>query len=97
MSANCELSRRAARLRGDDGAKNSGAIGNRDDITGEHGRRDCRIALLGRIDQAVEGGTVAAGRAVHPEAGFDRIVVPVHDMGHRIHGERQQQADERGS
>ena len=45
------------------------------------------------IDQAVEGGTVAAGRAMGAQC-FDRIVVPVDDVGDRIHGERQQQGDE---
>ncbi len=55
-----------------------------------------RVALLGGIDQPVEGGTVAARRTMGAER-FDRIVVLVDDVGDRIHRKRQQQADERSS
>jgi hypothetical protein len=97
METNCELSRRAARLRGNERAESNATTGNRCYITGEHRGRDGGIALFGGIDQAVEGGTVTAGRAVRAEGGFDRIVVPVHDVSHRIHREREQQAGEEDS
>lgn len=94
METNCELSRRGARLRGDDGAERNRKFGNRCYISGEGDRADGCEALLGSIDEPVEGGTVTASRAMRAEGGFDRIVVLMHDMGDRIHRERQQQADE---
>lgn len=96
MATDCELSRRAARLRGDGGAKGNRSIGNRRYISNDGDGGDRRIALFRGIDQPVEGGTVAARRTMGAEC-FDRIVVLVDDVGDRIHRKRQQQADERSS
>lgn len=96
MTTDCELSRRCARLRADDGAEGNGNFGNRRYISGNGAGRDGREALFWRIDQAVEGGTIAAGRTMGGER-FDGGVVLVDDMGDRVHGKRQQQADERSS
>lgn len=96
MATDCELSRRRARLRGDGGAEGNGNFGDRCYISSHGDGRDRRKALLWGIDQAIERGTVAAGRTMSAEC-FDRIVVLVDDVGDRIHRERQQQADERSS
>lgn len=81
-------------MRDDGGAEGNGSVGGRRYITGDNGGVDRRVALLGRIDQRIEGGTVAAGRTMRAPR-FGRFVVLMHDMGNRIHGERQQQAGER--
>lgn len=49
--------------------------------------------MLGRIDQAVESGAIAAGRAMGGGLSRD-IVMSMNDMGDGIQRERQQQADE---
>lgn len=93
VSKNCELSRRAARLRCGNATKCNRSGRQRRDGTDHHDGGDRRIALFGRIDQAIERGAVAAGRAVGAE-GLNRVVMPVDDMGDGIQRERQQQADE---
>lgn len=97
MTTDCELSRRAARLRGDGGAEGNSNVGNRRYISDDGDGGEGRVALLRGIDQPVEGGTVAARRTMGAERCFDRIVVLVNDVGDRIHRKRQQQADERSS
>lgn len=96
MTTDCELSRRPARLRGDGGAEGNRNIGNRRYISNDGDGGDGREALFGSIDQPVEGGAVAASRAVGAKC-FDGIVVLMDDVGDRIHRERQQHADERRS
>lgn len=92
----CELSRRRARLRADDGAGGNRNFGDRRRISGNGDGRHRREALFGGVDQAVEGCAITAGRTMGADC-FDRSVVLVNDMGDRIHGKRQQQADERSS
>lgn len=96
MDADCELTRRCARLRGDAGAAGSRNVGSRRYVTSRDDRGLRRMALPGRIDQPVEGSAVAAGRAVGAES-LHRIVVAMHDVGNGIRRERQQQADEHDS
>lgn len=93
VEANCWLQRRTARLRGEAGADRGGKLSHRRDISGDDGGGDRRVIVLGRIDQAAEGGAVAASRAM--SGGLSRdIVMPMNGMGDGIQRERQQQADE---
>lgn len=79
-------------MRGEAGADRDGKLSHRRDISGDDGRGERRVIVLGCIDQAVEGGAVAASRAM---GGLSRdIVMSMNDMGHGIQRERQQQADE---
>ena len=96
MDTDCELSRRSARLRDEEGAGRNRVGAGGCYITCGYRRSERRIALLGSVDQPVESGTVAARRSVGAES-LDRIVVRVHDVSDRIHRERQQQADEYSS
>lgn len=74
-------------------AKGESGLGNRRYISSDEDRRQRRMAVLGRIEQSIEGGAVAtrrsmSGRRLH--AG----VVPMDDVSDRIQRERQQQAHE---
>ena len=83
-------------MRGDGGTEGNRNVGNWSYISSQGYGGDRRVALLGSIDQTVEGGTVAARRTVSAES-FDRIVVLVDDVRDRVHRERQQHGDEQCS
>lgn len=93
LITNCELSRRRARLGGGAGTEGNGSVSDRRDITGNDGCGQRCVTMLGRIDDAGEGGAVAAGRAMRRQ-GLNGVVVPMHDMRDGIQRERQQQGGE---
>jgi hypothetical protein len=93
VEANCWLQRRTARLRGEAGADRDRKLSDRRDISGDDGDGERRVVVLGRIDQAVESGAIAASRAMGGGLRRD-IVMSMNDMGDGIQRERQQQADE---
>ena len=96
LETNCGLSRRAARLRGEAGAECGGDLGNRRDISGNDDRGQRAVAMLGRIDEPIEGCAVAARRAMG-RGRFDDVVVAVNDVRDGIQRERQHHGDERSS
>jgi hypothetical protein len=92
VEANCWLQRRTARLRGEAGADRGGKLSHRRDISGDDGGGDRRVVVLGRIDQAVESGAIAASWAMRRECGD--IVMSMNHMRDGIQRERQHQANE---
>lgn len=79
-------------MRSEAGAGRERKLINRRDISGDDGCGERRVAMLGRIDQAVESRAVTASRSVY-RLNSD-VVMPMNDMGDGIQRERQQQADE---
>lgn len=89
-----KLSRRGARLSAEAGTKRDRKLRDGRDITGNENGGERSVMMLGRIDQSVESGTVAARRTMRRQRSFDAVVVPVHHMRHRIERERQHHGNE---
>lgn len=79
------------------GANRNRELRDRRDVTGNEHGRERRIFMLGRIDEPVEGGAVAARRAMRRLRRFDAVVMPMHHMRHRIQRKRQHHGDEEDS
>ena len=67
---------------------------DRRDIPGNENGGERRVLMLGRIDQPVESGTIAACRAMRGLRRLGAVVMPMDHMRHRIERERQHHGDE---